>query len=86
MATGADFAGANTVFKGGADNVNDIDTFKNRECVVTCWELTDAEIAEIIITKRVWVSQFFGGRLVPHYVSGSKEEMRAMVAEYGGAW
>lgn len=86
MATGTGFDGANTLFKGGAENVNDIMAFKNRSCVVTCWDLTDAEIAEIVATRKVWAMQFYGGGLVPHYISGEREDMRAMVADYGGSF
>lgn len=86
MAKLIDFEGRNEVYLGGAENVNDAFAFRNRNCVVTCWEFSDAEIAEIVATKRVWQMQFLGGHLVPHYVSGERENMREMIADYGGAF
>lgn len=86
MATLTEFDGMNTVYRGNGENVSDAAAFKNNNCVVTCWELSDAEIAEIVKTRRIWAMQFFGARMVPHYVSGERENMREMIAEYGGSF
>jgi hypothetical protein len=85
MGYGVDFKGSNGVFRGNAENVNDIHTFRNRMCVVTCWELSDEELAEIVRTKRVFSLQFFGGQLVPHFI-GASEPVREMAADYGGTF
>lgn len=85
MSKGVDFEGSNILFRGGAENINDIRAFRNKNCVVTCFELTEEEIKEICESKRIFVSQFFGGNLVPHYAA-TEESVRKMVADYGGVW
>jgi hypothetical protein len=38
--------------------------------VITCWELTSEECAEIFVTGRIWISQMtFGGQLQPQLPS-----------------
>lgn len=86
MATGTDFEGSNIIFRGGRPNVNDIPAFRNQQCVVTCWELTDDEIEILIHTRKVYQMQFYAGNLVPHYLTPDRENMREMVADYGGAF
>jgi hypothetical protein len=83
MATPIDFKGSNVVFKGGAENVNDIVAFRNRACVVTAWLLSDEEIQILTQTRTIYQMQFYGGHLVPHFVTADKDEMKAMVADYG---
>lgn len=83
MSQPVDFPESNIEFKGGAENVADLRAFKNRACVVTCWELSDAEIEILIHTRKIYVNQFFGGQLVPQYVTSDLDEMKSFVADYG---
>jgi hypothetical protein len=68
----------------GAENVSPLPIFRNGTCCVSAWELTDAEIAEIVKSRRVFLSVFFGNSQPPVYV-GSETSVREIVADYG-AW
>jgi hypothetical protein len=50
MANAVQFAGANMVLGApeGAENVSSLHTFTNGRCSVSCWELDDAELEEIV--------------------------------------
>ena len=81
------FAGVNKVYRAPADreDVTDLEVFANGACIVSAWELTDAELAEIVRTRRVFVSSFSGGVLYPVFV-GSESVTRSVVVDYGAVW
>lgn len=68
----------------GAENVSPLPIFRNGTCCVSAWELTDDEIAEIVASRRVFLSVFFGNTQPAVYV-GSETTVREVVADYG-AW
>lgn len=85
MAHGIPFKGANIFFgppPGKEDAINGIAAFTNGVCVVSCWELTDEEIAEIVKTKQIWCSVMSGQTMYPHYV-GTESVVRELNADYG---
>ena len=64
MAKGVDFPQSNLTLQGSeedraAGNVYDLFAYRFRDLdnvanIITCWELSDDEIAEIVRTRRVW--------------------------------
>lgn len=88
MARGVDWPGANLKLgpPRGMDEtqVTSLHVFTNGVTVVSCWELSDEEMAEVIKTGRVFLSIMSGKTMYPAFV-GSESEVRAMIADYG-AW
>lgn len=85
MANAVDFEGTNiklTAPDGDEDRVTPLRAFQNGHVVVTAWELTDLEIAEIIRTRRIFVGQL-SGRTIHPTVVGTAEQIRAMCIDYG---
>lgn len=58
--------------------------FKNGINCVSCWKLDEAEIAEIIKTKCIFVSLWSGKTQPPIYV-GTEENVRELIAD-NGVW
>lgn len=79
-----DFKGTNVVMKApqGAENVNDVPAFRNRQCCVTAWKFTAEEIDEINRTGTLFLSVFMGGGMPPVFL-GCESEVRALAADYG---
>lgn len=69
----------------GAENVEDMPTFTNGHCSVSCWELDDAEVEEIVRTRRVFLT-VLSGRTQPPVFVGSESVMRGFLVDYGGTW
>lgn len=69
----------------GAENVDAMHTFTNGRCSVSCWEMNDAEIEEIVRTRRVFLSVLSGKTQPPVFVS-SESVMRGFLVDYGGTW
>ena len=78
------FPGSNAVLgpPPGSENIEPLPIFRNGTCCVSAWELTEEELAEIVKTKRVFLSVFFGNTQPPVYV-GSESSVREMCADYG---
>lgn len=87
MASAVEFPGANMLLRApdGAENVSDMHTFTNGHCSVSCWELSDDELAEIVRTRRVYLSVLYGRTQPPVFVS-SESVMRGFLVDYGGTW
>lgn len=68
----------------GSENIQPLPIFRNGTCCVSCWQLTEDEFAEIVATKRVFISVFWGNTQPPVFV-GSETSVRELVADYG-AW
>lgn len=87
MATAVQFPGSNW-FLGpptGAENVVGMHTFTNGHCSVSCWELDDAEIEEIVRTRRLFIS-ILSGRTQPPVFVAPETVMRGFLVDYGGTW
>lgn len=69
----------------GAENVEALHTYTNGTCSVSCWELTQDEIAEVLRTGRVFLTVLSGTTQSPVFV-GSEESVRSVVVDYGGVW
>lgn len=82
-----DFAGTNMRLlpPDGADNVNDMPTFTNGTCSVSCWKLSPAEVVEVNATGRVYLA-VLSGRTQPAVFVGDAATVRAVVTDCGGAW
>lgn len=79
------FAGANVVLQppAGSENVQPLPIFRNGTCCVSCWQLTEEELAEIIASGgKVFVSIFSGATQPPVFV-GSENSTRGLIADYG---
>lgn len=87
MGQPVEFQGANTLLRApeGAENVCDLHTYRNGMCVVSCWEFSGDELAEIARTGRVYVSVLSGMTQHPIFV-GDEEAVRSMVVDFGGVW
>jgi hypothetical protein len=87
MAHPVHFAGANMRLlpPESAENVQEISTFTNGTCSVSCWELSAEEIDAIALTGRVWLSCLTGRTSPPVFV-GSEETVRDVVADFGAVW
>ncbi|MES0168222.1 hypothetical protein NKJ87_19905 [Mesorhizobium sp. M0027] len=69
----------------GAKNVGEMHTFTNGHCSVSCWELDEAELAEVVRTKRIFVS-ILSGRTQPPVFVAPESIMRGFLVDYGGTW
>lgn len=88
MGSVVDFKGSNHTFgppKGEEDRCGSLPCFVNGTHVVSAWELTDAEIEEIVRTRRVFLSTWTGRGMVPVFV-GSESVVRSVVVDFGKIW
>lgn len=84
MGTPVEFEGQNLVLEPppGGENIAPLPIFRNGTCCVSCWELSDDEITEIVKSRRVYLSVFFGLTQPPVFV-GCEQQVRDMIADYG---
>ena len=52
--------------------------------VTSCWELSDADIEEIVRTRRIMMNTM-GGGLMAHYIA-PESKMREFVTAFGKTW
>lgn len=74
MARAVKFEHCNAVFKaapGDEANVYDLDCHFHENVVTSCWELSADELAEIILTRRVWLQVSTSGPYHPSLITGS---------------
>lgn len=72
MAVPVGFEGATEVYhapKGMEAECSDLPVFADDSCVISCWRLDPAELAEIAVTGVVWL-RVEGTRITPMAVSG----------------
>jgi len=69
----------------GAENVGTLHTFTNGHCSVSCWEFTDDELAEIVSSRRLYIS-VLSGRTQPPIFAAPESVMRGFLVDYGGTW
>lgn len=67
------------------DQCSTLHVFRNKHCIVSCWELTPEELKEIARTGRVFLSVWSAGQLAPTLV-GSESVVHAVVADFGAVW
>lgn len=84
MAKPTDFPGTNLLLVGpaGRDDVSPMHVFTNGMFCVSCWELTDEEIAEITRARKVFLCVMSGGNQPPVYV-GTEDAVRGLIADVG---
>lgn len=71
MSKPIDFTASNMVCKSLDRNIGDLPCFVEGNIAISCWELTDEEIAYIVKHRHVWLSQLnFGKPLQPQKVWG----------------
>lgn len=89
MAHGIKWDGANKSYGPppgvSEDQCATLHVFRNKSCIVSAWELNDAELAEVIRTRRVFLSIWSAGQLPPTLV-GSESVVHAVVADFGAVW
>lgn len=87
MGRAVEFPGSNMTLgaPSGAENVEAMHTFTNGHCSVSCWEMDDAEIEEIVRTRRVFIS-VHSGRSQPPVFLAPESVMRGFLIDYGGTW
>lgn len=91
MAHAVDFKGSNFAFTappGEEERVGTLHVFRNGQCIVSCWELTDAEIEEIVRTRKVFHSVWSDGprpMVFPIFI-GSESVVRSVVVDFGKIW
>lgn len=87
MAEAVHFPGCNRMLGApeGSENIFDLYTFNNGCCSVSCWQLSEDELAEVTRTGRVFLSILSGPTQHPCFV-GSEETVRSVVVDFGGVW
>lgn len=89
MARYVDFEGSNQHLappSGHEDTVGSANVFTNGRCCVMCWQFEDeAEIAEFIRTKRIFVSSLSGRTMAAQFV-GTESVMREFLVDEGGTF
>jgi len=89
MAYGVEFDGANGRLgapQGDEDRVYPLPVFRNGAVVVSCWELTEAEVEEIVKTKRIYLSLLSGPTMCPAVLKVNRDELRVFILDYGGGF
>ena len=89
MAHGIKWDGANAAYAPphgvSEDQCATLHVFRNGACIVSCWELNDEELAEVIRTRKVFQSIWSGTTLYPSFI-GSESTVHALVADFGAVW
>lgn len=68
MATPIAFPKANFVWTGPTSEIGDLPVFRDGQVSISCWELTEEELAEVAATGRVWLN--VQGEHPPSSISG----------------
>ena len=85
MAQPVAFPGHNVVYTSENENTGDLPVFRNGSCLVSCWQLDEDELMEVIRTGRIFFASFSGDVLWPAYV-GSESTTRGVVIDTGPVW
>ena len=88
MANPIQWHGANKVLtapEGREGDIRDIHVFNNGVASVSCWELTQDEILDIIQSRCIFIS-VLAGPSSPAIFPGSEETVRTMLIDYGKVW
>ena len=84
MSTPVRFPGANRFFgppPGYEEVIRPIEALQVGAAMISCWELTDEEINEIILRRRVYVAVLSGSTFFPTYV-GSPSDIAGVPPQY----
>lgn len=86
MAHGVEFDGVNAILKappGDEENCRSLSVFCNGVTCVSCWQLSEDELREVIVSGgKVFLSVFSGETQPPVFV-GSEQSTRDVNADYG---
>jgi hypothetical protein len=87
MGSGVSFQGVNLRLNppDGREDVQAIEAFRNETAIVTAWEFTPEEIADINRTGKVFVAVMTSKFFVPIFV-GSSRTTRGLLADYGSVF
>ena len=83
MAYGINFPGTNVTLGApkGHDNVSALHVFRNREMVVSCWELEPDELRQVAEFGKIYLG-IMGVTMAPAII-GSYDVMRSFTADFG---
>lgn len=71
---------------GREEEIGHLPVFGNGYSVVSCWQLSEEELADIIANDRkLFVSVLSGAQVYPLFV-GSEREVASVVADTGKIW
>ena len=82
------FDGCNRVLTapdGLEDKVVAMEVFTNGAACVSCWQIDDAELAEIVATRQIFVSVLYGQTQPPIFI-GSESKTWQVTLQYGRGW
>lgn len=88
MARYVDFEGSNQRLgppPGHEDTVGAANVFTNGRCCVMCWEFSDAEIEEIVRTRRLFVSSLSGRTMAAQFCA-PESVMHEFLVDEGGTF
>lgn len=70
----------------GHENIQAIQVFNNEKVSVSCWQLTELEIIDLIQNGgKVFVAVMYGKSQPPMFV-GTEDSVREVVIDYGKVW
>lgn len=68
------------------DIIQDLPVFNNGKLSVSCWQLTEIELCDIIQNGgKIYLAVVFGPSQPPVFV-GSEDSVRELVIDYGQVW
>lgn len=68
------------------ENIGSLPVFNNDRVTVSCWQLTEAEIIDIIQNGgKIFVAVMYGKSQPPMFV-GTEDSVRSVVIDYGKVW
>ena len=67
------------------EQVQDLPIFTNGKVCVSCWQLSEEALKEVINTGCIFLSIYSGSTQPPVFM-GSQEEVRAVAVDYGPVW
>lgn len=88
MARPVQFDGQNGVL-GAPPNaqleVQPLPVYRNGKACISCWELSEDEVREIIMTRQIYLSVHAGISQPPVFI-GSRKQVREVVGQDGQVW
>lgn len=84
-----DFSGANTTLgapEGSEHNVEAMRVFRNGRVCVSCWQLSEAEVAELARNGGKLFLAAYSGHTQPPVFIGLEDDVREVVADLGPVW
>lgn len=88
MANPVKWHGANKILRAGNqdDRIVELNIFNNGHCSVSCWQLTDEELVDIIQSGgKIYLAVMYGPSQPPVFV-GTEDSVRRIAIDFGGVW